>query len=174
MLDIILLILTFPGVIIHEMSHEFFCRRSGVAVRKVKYFRIGNPAGYVVADPPKKYEQALSITVGPFLINTIFSLAIFFFAFLVIIRSESFSNIWAGIFLWLGFSIGLHSFPSSEDANILWNFSKKNWKAAVWIPISFPVVFLIKISNILRYVGFDVIYTIALAIFSFFLANSAL
>ncbi len=174
MFDILLLILTFPGVIIHEMSHEFFCRRSGLTVRKVRYFRIGNPAGYVITDSPKKYEQALSITVGPFLINTIFSLAIFFFAFLVIIPAKYFFGLWAIIFLWLAFSIAIHSFPSPEDANVLWNFSKKNWKTALWIPISFPVVLLIKTANILRYIGFDFIYAIILAGLSFFAANAVL
>lgn len=174
MLDIILLVLTFPGVIIHEMSHEFFCRRSGLAVRRVRYFRIGNPAGYVVTDAPKKYEQALSITVGPFLINTIFSIAIFFFAFLVIIPVGSFLGLWPIIFLWLAFSIGIHSFPSPEDADVLWNFSKRSWKTALWIPLAFPIVVLIKTANILRYIGFDFIYAILLALASYFLADAFL
>jgi len=40
--------LTFPGVIVHEMAHQLFCRLFRVAVLDVCYFRFGNPAGYVI------------------------------------------------------------------------------------------------------------------------------
>jgi hypothetical protein len=36
------------------------------------------------------------------------------------------------------------------------------------------VVLLIRIANILRYVGFDIIYPIALAVFSYLLVTSVL
>lgn len=47
-------IVTFPGVIVHEMAHQIFCRLCGVAVFDVCYFRFGNPSGYVVHEIPKK------------------------------------------------------------------------------------------------------------------------
>lgn len=45
-------ILTFPGVIVHEIAHQLFCRICGVAVLDVCYFKAGNPAGYVVHEIP--------------------------------------------------------------------------------------------------------------------------
>jgi len=40
-------LVTFPGIILHEWAHKFFCDRTGVPVYKTCYFRLGNPAGYV-------------------------------------------------------------------------------------------------------------------------------
>ena len=37
---------TFPGVIVHEAAHMLFCRLRGVAIFKVCFFRVGNPAGH--------------------------------------------------------------------------------------------------------------------------------
>jgi len=44
-------LLTFPGVIVHELAHKIFCEMAGVQVYEVCYFRFGNPAGYVKHEP---------------------------------------------------------------------------------------------------------------------------
>src|SRR5260370_7616563 len=62
---------TFPGVIVHELAHQMFCRWFRVPVLKVCYFRVGNPAGFIIHEPPTKTYQSLFISIGPFLINTI-------------------------------------------------------------------------------------------------------
>lgn len=41
-------ILTFPGIIVHEFAHMLFCRIRKVAVFDACYFRVGNPAGFVI------------------------------------------------------------------------------------------------------------------------------
>lgn len=56
-------LLTFPGVIIHEWAHKKFCEWLGILVHKVVYFRFGNPAGYVLHEPPKTYKQTFWISV---------------------------------------------------------------------------------------------------------------
>lgn len=60
---------TFPGVIVHEIAHQFFCRRAGVAVLDACYFRIGNPSGYVVHGYPAKTATIILISIAPFLTN---------------------------------------------------------------------------------------------------------
>jgi hypothetical protein len=45
---ILVSVLTFPGIIFHELGHQLFCKFTGVRVIKVRYFRFGNPAGYVL------------------------------------------------------------------------------------------------------------------------------
>lgn len=62
-------ILTFLGVIVHEIAHQLFCRICGVAVLDVCYFKAGNPAGYVVHEIPKKPSTNILIGVGPFFVN---------------------------------------------------------------------------------------------------------
>jgi len=65
---------------------------------------------------------------------------------------------------WLGISIAMHSFPSDEDAENLWNCSKRAWKTTPLALFGFPAVILIKIANILSIVWFDLFYAIGLLI----------
>jgi hypothetical protein len=74
-------LLTFPGVIIHEMAHMLFCRLSKVAVLDVCYFRFGNPAGYVMHEEPPNFGSAFLISVGPFIVNSLLCILICFPAF---------------------------------------------------------------------------------------------
>ena len=60
-------LVTFPGVIVHEMAHQLFCRLFRVAVLDVCYFRLGNPSGYVLHESPRTTAQHLVIGIGPFL-----------------------------------------------------------------------------------------------------------
>ena len=59
-------LLTFPGVIVHEAAHMLFCKLRHVAVLDVCFFRVGNPAGYVVHEPVNRFSTSLLITFGPF------------------------------------------------------------------------------------------------------------
>ncbi len=60
-------IITFPGVIVHEYAHQLFCKITKTVVLDVCYFRVGNPAGYVVHENPRKLSSHLLIDIGPFL-----------------------------------------------------------------------------------------------------------
>jgi len=62
---------TFPGVIVHELAHQFFCRLFKVPVFKVCYFRIGNPSGYVIHEPPSSAWTSLLIGIGPLFVNSV-------------------------------------------------------------------------------------------------------
>jgi len=151
-------LITFPGIIIHELAHKLLCDFTGVPVYKVCYFRLGNPPGYVVHGSINRYWQALFITTAPFTINTAIAFVLYALAFTVT------GGIATYILVWLGISIAMHSFPSSEDADGLWRYSRK----AVWRdPLAlagFPIVGLIKLSRVLRIIWFDLIYAVALLI----------
>lgn len=82
-------LLTFPGVIVHEWAHKKFCDWNGVKVEKVVYFRFGNPAGYVMHEEPKKYNQIFWISAGPLIINSV--LTIFLGMFVSSLDSSSYS-----------------------------------------------------------------------------------
>jgi hypothetical protein len=68
---IVITILTFPGVIVHELAHQLFCRWFKVPVFEVVYFQPKNPAGYVLHEVPQHKWQTILISVGPFFINTL-------------------------------------------------------------------------------------------------------
>lgn len=151
-------VLTFPGVILHEYAHKKFCELLGVQVYEVCYFRFGNPAGYVKHEPVRGYTQAFLIDIAPFLLNTIVAFVIFLFAVHI------FESYLQYFLYWLGISIAMNAFPSSEDANNLWEYSKRAWRVTPLALIGFPVVVLIKIANILSVVWFDLFYAIGLLI----------
>jgi|Deesub1362B_J571_1020462.scaffolds.fasta_scaffold10338_2 hypothetical protein len=154
--------LTFPGVIVHELGHELACKAVGLQVYRVCYFRFGNPAGYVEHSPPTRYRESFIITVAPFFVNSFF--AIIFFAIALSIPSSikiSFFEI-RYLFYWLGFSIGMHAFPSSGDAKSLWDFTKRMWRRNPLIILGVPVIALIKIADVLSIAWFDLIFALGL------------
>jgi hypothetical protein len=63
--------LTFPGVIVHELAHQLFCRLFKIPVFEVVYFQMKNPAGYVLHETPQSKWQTMMISVGPFVLNTL-------------------------------------------------------------------------------------------------------
>jgi hypothetical protein len=56
----------------------------------------------------------------------------------------------------------MHSFPSSEDADSLWHYSKKSWWRNPLAIFGFPVVGLIKLASKLSAIWFDLLYAVAL------------
>lgn len=54
---IVISVLTFPGVIVHEAANLLFCRFAGLAVFDVRYFRFGNPAGYVLHETTSDFRK---------------------------------------------------------------------------------------------------------------------
>ena len=63
--------LTFPGVIIHEAGHLFFCRLFKLQVFDVCFFRFGNPAGYVVHQEIHDFRAQFFVSMWPFFANTL-------------------------------------------------------------------------------------------------------
>ena len=145
--------ITFIGVVFHEYGHKFFCNLTSVKVVKVCYFRFGNPSGYVIHERPKKFAQSFLIAVGPLLSG-------FFFTFLFYAISKSFSwEEWQKyLFLWLGGSVAVNSFPSGKDAENLWKDTNRHITRNFLAIIGYPFALIIWIANNLRIIWFDLIY----------------
>jgi hypothetical protein len=151
-------LITFPGIILHEWAHKFFCDRTGVPVYKTCYFRLGNPSGYVLHGPVDNYGKAFLIATAPFMVNTIIS--VIFFVIAVIIPM----GLAAYILCWLGIAVAMHSYPSGQDADNLWSFSKETWRRNPLVLLSLPVIGLIKLGGLLRSVWFDLLYAVLLLV----------
>jgi hypothetical protein len=111
---------TFPGVIVHEIAHQLFCRIFRVAVFDVCYFRLGNPAGYVIHEPPSNASQQIWIGIGPFFVNSILGALIALPAVIPVMRFEAGAPL-DYLLMWLGVSIAMHAFPSTGDAKSIWS-----------------------------------------------------
>ena len=152
-------IVTFPGVIAHEVGHVFFCKQFNVKIHKICYFRFGNPSGYVIHDDPNNFKQSFFIDVGPFIVSNTLAIISFVFASLFMTNYEI-----VGLFLgWLGLSFAMNSFPSTGDAKALWNVTKKHSEKNKLLKlIGYPFVVIIYIANILSIIWFDLVWAIGL------------
>jgi hypothetical protein len=151
-------LVTFPGIILHEWAHKFICNRTGVPVYKTCYFRLGNPSGYVLHEQVNNFGKTFLIATAPFLINTAIAIVSFLIAVIIPLGLATY------ILCWLGIAVAMHSFPSGQDAENLWTFSKQAWRRNPLVLLSFPVIGLIKLGCWLRSVWFDLLYAVLLLV----------
>ena len=152
--EAVISLLTFPGVVLHEFAHKFFCDLFGVRVRKVCYFRFGNPAGYVIHDRSDRFIHSFMIDVGPFIINTI--MALFSYS---VARYYAQSLLHWFVFAWFGVTFAYHSFPSKDDAKSLFKETNRHIKKLNLLAIiGYPAVGLIYLANSLNAIWFDLFY----------------
>ena len=157
-------ILSFPGIIVHEFAHMMFCKLRKVAVFDACYFRVGNPAGYVVHERTDNFYSTFLISMGPFLVNTLLCLVICLPAYMPM-KFFNLDHPLSYFLMWLGVSIGMHAIPSNQDANNVFQQAKENIKNRNLLAIlSFPLVGLIYVFNLLRFFWADVIFGVAVGV----------
>ena len=150
-------IATFPGVIVHEFAHVVFCKFTDTRVLKVCYFRVGNPAGYVIHEQPSTVWRHILIGIGPFFVNTLLG---FMLGIIALPMHINFDPLTAAqlILLWLGVSIAMHSFPSTGDAKSIW---QAVWSKAAPMSarlIGTPLVLVIFIGATGSIIWLDAVY----------------
>lgn len=155
---ILVAVATFPGVILHEYAHKKVCELVGLRVFEVKYFRLGNPAGYVLHEEPRTFGQALAITMAPLLINTLSEIVVLLFA-LILVQIDTLSL----FLIWLAISFGMHAIPSSHDAKSLWLYSKANWRREKKALLGFPIAAIVYLLSLAQIFWADLFYALAIA-----------
>jgi hypothetical protein len=160
----VIAIITFPGVIVHEVAHMLFCKIRGVPIFDVCYFRVGNPSGYVIHGETDNFATSFLIAVGPFIVNSLLCILICSPA-LVPVRVFGVKNPISYFILWLGISIGMHSFPSTVDAKSLLSNAKKSIAAGnILALVAYPIVLLIYAANIASVFWADYLYGVAIGL----------
>jgi hypothetical protein len=153
----IISLVTFPGVIVHELAHAAFCKITGTKIHKICFFRLGNPAGYVIHDAPTNLWKHILIAVGPFIFNTTIGILLGLIAHSL--HLDEHHEEWeAMVVYWLAISIAMHSFPSTGDAKSIW---RAIWqKEAPLLPriVGTPLVFIIFIGAIGSIIWLDAAY----------------
>jgi|AntAceMinimDraft_7_1070363.scaffolds.fasta_scaffold18085_2 hypothetical protein len=156
-------IVTFPGVVLHESAHKFFCDISKVKVHEVSYFRFGDPSGYVLHGEVDSLRKSFAISIGPLLINTLACAILCFpvgLAYFILEIQEG--TLALNILGWIGFSCGMHAFPSNQDVTSLTENIKSSKKGLLYFStLSFAL--LIKLANLLSFFWFDLIYAIGIS-----------
>jgi hypothetical protein len=155
--------LTFPGVIVHEVTHRFFCDLARVPVFDVCYFRVDKQAGYVRHGEPGRLSASFLIAIGPLILNTVLCAVISFAPIIALNLDSEGTPVVFFILGWLGISIGMHAFPSGHDMR---NFSDavhaSRGRGLLYV-VAKGCEALIRLANALRIVWFDLIYAVAVA-----------
>lgn len=154
-------ILTFPGIIVHEMGHQVFCELCGVKVHRVCYFRFGNPNGYVIHDRPDRPLHVVLVGVGPFLFNSIIAGIIALPFSLPSFKGTTL----AWVSLWLGISIAMHSFPSTGDAGMMWRSLWARGMPFLGKLLSVPLAAVIYLGALGSMIWLDLAYGIGVAVY---------
>lgn len=153
---------TFPGVMLHEWAHKFFCERSHVPVFEVKYFRFGKDVGgYVKHGEPTTFRQSFFISFGPLVVN---SCATVVLAYVSTQAVEGSPLRW--LLLWLAISAGMHAFPSDHDARNVVTAARtaRHTGASPLYLLALPFVLLVFIANPLRMFWLDLAYAALLVV----------
>ena len=157
---IVITIITFPGVIVHELAHQLFCRLFKVPVFKVVYFQTSNPAGYVLHEKPENNWQSLMISIGPFFINTLLGALIALPASLSVLVFNHTATLLDILLIYLGVSITMHAFPSTGDASVIWKTVNNKETLFLLKIVAYPIVGLIYLGAIGSFFWLDFAYGI--------------
>jgi len=160
----IITLLTFPGVILHELAHVLFCLWTGTRVLKVRFFRLGNPAGYVIHEHPSSAWKTILIGVGPFFVNTIAGLLIALPAFLLRGDGNMTTTVLRVGLIWLAFSVAMHSFPSKGDAKGIWSTVSDRSCPIIAKTVAIPIVGFIYLGALGSMFWLDLAYAAAVTI----------
>jgi hypothetical protein len=159
-------LLTFPGVIVHEIAHRLAADLVKVPVYAVCYFRVGNPAGYVVHGPVTGLRPAFLISVMPFVANTVLCALITFSAvFPLFILHEEGPIVLLFVFIaWVGISIGMHAFPSKDDMDNLVQQVSSHGRGGPAFQVARVFSLVFRLANLLSFFWFDAIYAVGVSL----------
>jgi len=118
-------LLTFPGVILHEISHRFFCDIYNIPVYAISYFSpLSKKAGHVIHGRTDNIYHKFLIAIGPLIINSIICMLLTFpFACSVYLHTTFVDYVCPSLSLpfaimaWIGYSSGFNAIPSNQDMN---------------------------------------------------------
>lgn len=161
---------TFPGVMMHELSHYLMCRLFSVHVSEIKLFSLKPahftfssevPLGWVSHTIPKKYYQTVLISSAPIVFNTIVAVALYISA-LTYFQIGPFHY----VLLYLGFCCAVNAFPSKGDGNVLLNSAREELRKKNYFAIlSYPIILVIFVMHYLSRAWLDFAYGCILYIF---------
>ena len=112
-----------PGVVAHEFAHWLACKLTGTRVHEVRWFRFGDPAGYVVHDRAASATAGVLIGFAPTLVNALLGGFVAYRPATRLLTGAGWDwGDWA--LAWLGFSVALRAFPSRADAKAMWDAAR--------------------------------------------------
>lgn len=127
-------IFTIIGTVFHEFAHKSIVESRGLKVKEVSYFSLsGGSLGHVTHEAPRTYNDVFSISIAPFIFNTVFAIVplSILFGYIQnthILETPLRSGLLIVICVWFSTSLLLHSFPSSVDLTNIKEATHVLWK----------------------------------------------
>ena len=163
-LGLVISIVTFPGIVVHEFANQIFCRLLRIPVFRVVYFRVGNPCGYVEHEASQDPLKVFLTSTGPFFFFILLGILILTPVAVPVLKFREYADPLNLPLAWLGFSILMHAFPSTGDAGNMVEQILKNKNVGI-LPriLSAPVIGLIYLGAFGSIFWLDLVYAAAVA-----------
>ena len=157
-------LLTFPGVLLRQLTSQLICRWLGIIVLKVHYFQLEPPFGSVEHEPlGTAFWPAFWIDVGPIIINSSLGILIAFAASIKIFQLHGGKGADI-VMLWLGISLAAQSLPTFTVTSALWMNLLVKRKRIVGRILVAPIVLLILICTAARFLLADLFYGLGVVV----------
>jgi len=148
---------TFPGTILHEIAHRFFCDVTNVPVYAIRYFiPLSTTSGCVIHERTDSLVKAFLIGCGPLIINSLVCMVLtmpygtsYIFGTSFIVPQGPVMNCTYWFVTWFGFCAGISAIPSNQDVTQLIELSN----SALSRLFTYPIIGIVYIMN-LDYIGF--------------------
>jgi hypothetical protein len=160
----VITLLTFPGVMVHELAHMVCCLVTGTRVLKVRLFRLGNPAGYVMHEHPSGAWKTILIGTGPFFVNTLAGFLIAVSASLLRDGGTTTAVAVHVALIWLAVSVAMHSFPSVGDARGIWGTVRDRTCPIMVKMAAIPIAGFIYLGALGSMFWLDLVYAVGVTI----------
>ena len=109
----------FPAVVMRTTIQLVIAHRAGLAIEEATFFRVEDPAGYIVYEAPARLSTAVAVAWLPGLAMALLSLVCLIPA-LVPHRILMLPTTWLTVLeIWLGLAFAAHVFPAYEEAGPL-------------------------------------------------------
>lgn len=162
-------LLTFPGVILHELAHKIMCDCFNIEVYEAAYFVPGDEkSGYIQHAPASGPMGAFAVALGPMLINT-FACGVFgFIPLFKLIALDSLQppDALDWVLLWASLSFGMHAFPSPEDALMVKAYCNDNNPFWLWKLLGNALFQFSILSHWGKMIWLDVAYALTVSVLS--------
>jgi hypothetical protein len=145
-------LLTLPGVVLHELAHQFVAEVFDLEVREVDY------TSHVVHEAPRTLTQAVLVATAPLAVNTAFAVAAVFLALGgVPADPASLALTWPhAVAVFLAFALLFRAMPSTRDVRNVFTAARRlfGWRRphvvvlfVLLVPVLLPLYLGLRLAD---------------------------
>ena len=166
--------ITFPGLLIYIWVQKFFCKLAGIKVHRTRYLKLDSEEfEFIKHDQPETFKQSFLISFGPFIINSLIAISISFALAMIdgLFKEKQYLILLFLFGFWLSMSIAMHALPKNHDASLVIQSARNSRLngGSIFYNLVIPIMGLLYIINIMRFLWFDVVYAAYVGKFGFYL-----